>query len=122
MVDEDEISMHVNRLELNVKLLQTFMAEQMLKAFGSRKTFDLFNERVEVFRSTMQLKQVERMQPHELFVNLADEIKSRGYYEPVYRFIAMLSFTSYRDDATSREIENGLNKVGYCALGERLNF
>lgn len=113
----------LDRLEMNARLLQTFIAEQMLKSHGCRKTVSFGTRQrgslVEVFTSSMTLKQMLSMRPNEIFVSLAKEIE-KSLYETNLKFIAVLSFTAYREDATADEIKNGLNKVGYCALGNRV--
>lgn len=114
----------LNRIELNAKLLQTFIAEQMVKQKNGsdgwrRKTIRFGSSSssvVDVFASEMSLSEARSMRPNELFVRLADEIKKRAY-EPNAKFMAVLSFTVYKDEATHDEIKEGANKIGYCALG-----
>lgn len=120
IVSEDDLQAGLNRLELNAKLLQTFIAEQLFKSYGARKTITFKSDEkiTEMFRSKLTSNDVKRMKPNELFIYLAQEIKSQ-LYDSNCKFIALLSFTSYRDDASLDEIKNDLNKVGYCALGNR---
>lgn len=114
----------LDRIGLNMKLLQTFVGEQIFKLNRTdRKTFRLVSDSsssriVEEFKSGMSLTDALRMKPSELFVRLAEEIKQKNMYDVNVKFVAILSFTVYKDEATQEEINEGNNKVGYCALGK----
>lgn len=60
------------------------------------------------------------MQPNEIYLHLVNEIKKDAIYDVNLKYLAFLSFTNYKENASPSEIKNGENKIGYCALGIQL--
>ena len=114
----------VNRLSLAVELLQTFINEIIFKYLLKRKTFclntDLKNSSnknvCEIYRTKLRLKNALKMSENDLFVYIANEIKSnQSIYDPNCKYIAILSFTRYQLSGANKDMYE--NTKGYCALG-----
>jgi hypothetical protein len=125
-MSEVDLERGLNRLDLNIKLIQTFIGEQLYKSrqHGTRKTFSFLQSTLKskslVFKLELTMKQVFEMQPNEIYLHLANEIKKDVIYDVNSKYLAFLSFTNYKENASPSEIKNGENKVGYCALGIKL--
>jgi hypothetical protein len=133
--DQNKLENALNRISLNVELLQTFISETMFKKFKSRKTFALKNDFFkmdhkngdgnlvcETFYTNLELNKALTMQENEIFLYLACEIKQdKGLFDKDTKYLAILSFTRYKRSSDS----NGSNDIfrdthGYCALGKIL--
>jgi hypothetical protein len=116
------ISSHqaIEKINLGLKLIQTFISEMMFKQFGSRKTFKFFNEEnnesiCEYYKTSLKLKDALDMSQNELFLYFAKEISTNEViYSSNCKYVAVLSFTRYVE--TSNEDVYSSTK-GFCALG-----
>lgn len=115
-----------NRIDLGIKLIQTYISENFYKKFHTRKSFMLKNdinevkdENVcEIFMTDLSIKEAQAMSSDQLFVTLAKEIKNKLYRQNV-KYVALLSFTRYMPQTgTINEDIFKLTK-GYCALGAK---
>ncbi len=130
--EQNKLENALNRISLNVELLQTFLSETMFKKFKSRKTFALKNDFFngdgnlvcETFYTNLELNKALTMQENEIFLYLACEIKQdKVLFDKDTKYLAILSFTRYKKSSDS----NGSNDIfkdahGYCALGKYYSF
>ncbi|CAF0794138.1 unnamed protein product [Brachionus calyciflorus] len=114
----NKIQNALKRIDLNIRLLQTFMSEEIFKKYKTRKTFTLkcdlneCDENVEIFRSNLKLMKALEMSSDEIFLYLLDEIKKRNSNREC-KYIAILSFTRYIPGQNEDIFKD---TKGYCAL------
>lgn len=132
----DKISSHIaiEKINLGLKLIQTFLSEMILRQFGTRKTFKFYNETIncsnkdqddlmicEYYKTKLKLKDALNMNQSELFIHLANEISNNlNIYLSNCKYVAVLSFTRYEiENNHETTIDNDiyLNTKGFCALG-----
>jgi hypothetical protein len=122
--DHNSIDDALKRISFSAQLLQTFISESIYKEFGSRKTFNFFsNERIcQVFRSKIKLNEALDMRPDELFLLLANEIKSKAeIFNCNSKYLAVLSFT--RLETNTQLTDNDFTKMkGFCAIGLQFRY
>ena len=119
----------LNRISLNVELLQVFLSEVIFKNFKTRKTFALKNDFLnslnfsknelvcEPFYTSLELNKALSMKENEIFLHLASEIKQDKYlFDEDSKYLAILSFTRYTKSSDSNDIFKDAH--GYCALGK----
>lgn len=117
----------LDRISLNVELLQTFLSEEIYKNFQTRKTFQLRTDSIEfknentceVFYTKLNLDTALKMSSNELFLYLANEIKDdKELFNPNFKYIAVLSFTRFIPDSNGPYSNDMFSKTkGFCALG-----
>ncbi|RNA07930.1 zinc metallo ase [Brachionus plicatilis] len=108
----------LNRIHLNVRLLQTFLSEAILKQFKIRKTFflkcDADLEEIcscEIFRTKLKISEALSISSNEIFTYLLNEINKN--FNSDEKFIAILSFTRYFPEKIGTIFQK---TKGYCAL------
>lgn len=110
----------LKRISLASRLLQTFIAENIYKKFGIRKTISFKNETegvCELYKTKLTLEKALNMRQNELFLHLANEIMANKYFfDENCKYVAVLSFTRFVPAApNSNDIFE--NTKGFCALG-----
>lgn len=125
-IEYNKLENAINRISLNIELLQSFIAEQVYKEFQIRRTFllrtdltfDSTNEHVcEVFKTKLSLNKALSMSSNELYLYLAEEIKSnKEFFNPNCKYLALLSFTRYE---YRQDFDIFQNTKGFCALGKK---
>lgn len=124
--DHDKLNMR--RVSLNVKLLQTFIGEQIYKKYHHRKTV-LFRHDLdgnpsdqlacEPYIANLKLNEALYMKPNEIFLHLARELQNSASFNENCKYLAVLSFTRYKQNASQDEINSNANRLGYCAIGAK---
>ena len=110
----------LSRISLNIKLLQTLMAEILFKKFGVHKTFQLVKNKTvcEQFKSCLRIEEALKMTAKDLFIHLASEISSRNdIFDKNCKYVAILSFTRYEPPKNNNSKDIFENTKGFCALG-----
>lgn len=129
---ENKLENALKRISLNVELLQTFLAEIMYRNFYERKTFHFERDHsihpnasdliCEPFYTDLSITEALKMPSNEIFIYLAEEIKTKKLYNENSKFIALLSFTRYKPindpSFNFKDFDMFGNTAGYCALGE----
>lgn len=115
-IEKNKTQNALDRINLNIRLLQTFISEQIYKEFKIRKTFSLScditeDQRVicEILRSNLKLSEALLMSSDQIFLHLLNEIKRLDDE----KCIAILSFTTY---TPGPDVDIFKNTKGYCAL------
>ena len=127
-MNSNKLENALNRIDLGVKLLQTFISEVLFRKFQIRKTFSLRNDLTknednvcEVFYTTLSKKSALEMSPNELFLALATEIKQTDFNKDC-KYLAILSFTRFEQNPLQNETDIFKQTKGYCALGDLTRF
>lgn len=123
--NENKLNNARKRIDVGIKLLQTFLSEIIYRRFGHRKTFMLSNDVTKVddenvcetFYSNLTTQRALEMTSNELFIHLAEEFKENCYDVNV-KYIAILSFTRYNAGNLHKGKDIFENTKGYCALGK----
>jgi hypothetical protein len=110
----------LNRISLNIKLLQTLMAEILFKKLGEHKTFQIGKNGLvyEQFKTCLKISNALKMVPKDLIIHLAYEISSKSdVFDKNCKYIAILSFTRYEPHESNILNDIFENKKGFCAIG-----
>ncbi len=117
----------LKRISLAVRLLQTYLSECTYKRFGTRKTIRFANDFseetphvCEVYRTKLKLNEAHKMKENELFIYLANEIKSRADFNLNHKYLLLMSFTRYDSKLFASGADIFESTKGFCALGDRL--
>ena len=119
----------IERISLNIKLLQTFISEVMYKHFRTRKTFALDADLdatscqsgrgiCETYYTKLSLARALQMTSAEIFLYLAEEIKqNQDFFDRRNcKYVAILSFTRYIPSLHSSDMFS--KTKAYCAMGK----
>lgn len=113
----------LDRISLNVELLQSFISESIYKQYETRKSFNLITDleddhshTCEVYYTKLSISKALEMSSSDIYHHLAQELANDSdYYRPEVKYIVVLSFTRYEPTSSSQNIFDSVK--GFCAMG-----
>ncbi|XP_065663758.1 uncharacterized protein LOC100199415 [Hydra vulgaris] len=121
---ENNVDEALKKIQLNVRLMQTFFAESMYEHGFSRKTFEIYETNegvvfVDILYSDLDINEAQTMSPDSLYSYFIEEI-TRKINKPNTKYLCFMSCTRYK--APNEENNFTIGKImsyvtGHAALG-----